>query len=269
MNPSPARARFPARARSRRHRRNILRVVPAFVLVVAARVAASPAVPSNLPDTAAAAAHADGAHAPAHPAAETEAAAGSQGAPPNASAPVAGHADSTSDTDDTVVNLIDALPSLHDEGLLTLGLGTGLAIASTVAFVVGTDAEHGLLAGGNSKAELDALMTRRLVAASVAWPSLAAAVLAIGGGVTLSTLDILQERSASGPFALDDPPFAVRPRIAAEDATEPYGSVDDASADDTAEGEAGIASDNAGPRDDVDGDAAVPAITAPAEENAP
>ena len=283
MTPSPSRNTAKLHPLSRH-------LAPALVLLAAARALAAPGAPSNLPDTteapsAAGAAEADAGEASA---AGGEAAdgvpAGDASAEPAAGAPTS---EAAVDAANHVAELADAMPTLHDEGLLTLGLGTGLAIVSTVAFVVGTDAEHGLLQGGNSQAELDALLTRRLIAASVAWPSLAASVLAIGGGVTLSALDILQERSATGPFTLDDPPFATRPRISAE--PDAAGADDDADESDFAEDSAvdggasttGVSatdaastdaaaepapSDGTAPRDDIDGDAAT---TTPSEESVP
>jgi hypothetical protein len=70
-------------------------------------------------------------------------------------------------------------------GHLTLGGGVALAVLSSSAFVFGFDVERQARGGVHDTKALDGLLFERGVAAAVAWPAAAGAVVASGLGLAL------------------------------------------------------------------------------------
>ena len=92
-----------------------------------------------------------------------------------------------------------------DNGHLTLGGGVGLAVLSSAAFVYGFDVERRARGAVHDRAEIDALLLQRGIAAGVGWPAAVGAVVATGLGLAL----IMSHDP--GPVAVLPSPFTALP----------------------------------------------------------
>jgi hypothetical protein len=84
-------------------------------------------------------------------------------------------------------------------GHAALGIGAGLAAASTAAFLAGFDVERTLRQAPRDRAAIDALLVQRAVAAGVAWTTATLAAAGVGAGAVLLAVASSSSSSSSAP----------------------------------------------------------------------